>query len=112
MQCNLCIDHHPDDFNSDKHRVDFVISLLTVKALDWVAALWAAQSSDLSESRFHALLVFDHSVSGRHIGDLLCELRQGRRSITEYALAFRTMAASTGWNEPALLTVYRRTLNR
>ena len=77
MQCNLYIDHHLTDFTSDKDRVDFIISLLTGKALDWVTALLAAQSSDLSsESCFHVLIkeVFDHSVSGCHTGNLLCEL--------------------------------------
>jgi hypothetical protein len=77
MHCNLYIDHHLTDFTSDKDRVDFIISLLTGNALDWVTALRAAQRSDLSsESRFYAVFkeVFDHSVSGRHTGDLLCEL--------------------------------------
>ena len=87
--CNLYIVHHP---------ADFFISLLTGKALDWVTVLQTAQSSNLSsESRFHTLFkeVFDHSVSGRHTGDLLCELRQGRRSSTENALEFRSMAAGS-----------------
>lgn len=107
VTCTLTIT--PADFTSDKDRVDFIISLLTGKAPDWVTALWATQSSDLSsESRFHALFkVFNHSVSGRHTRDLSCELRKGRRSTSEYAPEFRTMDAGSGWSEPVLLTVYR-----
>ncbi|XP_051555990.1 uncharacterized protein LOC127442186 [Myxocyprinus asiaticus] len=51
-------------------------------------------------------------VFGRPVGDTsVCEqlynLRQGESSINEYALKFRTLAASSRWNEPALLTTYR-----
>ncbi|CDQ78783.1 unnamed protein product [Oncorhynchus mykiss] len=46
------------------------------------------------------------------IGDLLIELHQGRNSAAKHALEVRTVAAGSGWNEAALLTVYRRGLNR
>ncbi|KAM9524527.1 uncharacterized protein ACWYII_043599 [Salvelinus alpinus] len=79
------------------------------KALDWATAIWTANSTELrSETHFHTLFkeVFDHSPSGRPIEDLLIELQQIRNSAAEYALEFRTMAAGSGWNEAALLTVY------
>ncbi|KAJ7997627.1 hypothetical protein DPEC_G00214090, partial [Dallia pectoralis] len=53
---------------------------------------------------------FDHPVSGRGVGDQLCELKQGNRTVADYALEFRTLAAGCGWSETALLTVYRRGL--
>jgi hypothetical protein len=95
--------------------VDFVVSLLTGKALDWATAIWTANSIELgSKAHFHTLFkeVFDHSPSGRPIGDLLIELQQGRNSAAEYALEFLNMAARSGWSEAALLTVYRRGISR
>ncbi|CAB1339137.1 unnamed protein product [Coregonus sp. 'balchen'] len=115
MQCSKYIEHNPTNLATDKIRVDCVVSLLTGKALDWATAIWTANSTELgSETHFHTLFkeVFDHSPSGRPIGDLLIDLQQGRNSAAEYALEFRTMAAGSGWSEAALLTVYRRGLNR
>lgn len=113
MQCSKYIEHNPTIFSTDKSRVDFVVSLLTGKALDWATAMWTANSTELrSETHFHTLFkeVFDHSPSSRPIGDLLIELHQGRNSAAEYAFEFRTMAAGSEWNEAALHTVYRRGL--
>ncbi len=41
----------------------------------------------------------------------LFQLRQADSSIHEYTLRFRTLAASSGWNEVALLSAYRQGLN-
>ncbi|KAK3572456.1 hypothetical protein QTP86_033106, partial [Hemibagrus guttatus] len=41
----------------------------------------------------------------------LCKLRQGKLTVTEYALQFRTLAAKSGWNEQALLAAYRQGLS-
>uniref|UniRef100_A0A6Q2Y968 Gypsy retrotransposon integrase-like protein 1 n=1 Tax=Esox lucius TaxID=8010 RepID=A0A6Q2Y968_ESOLU len=115
MQCSKYIAYHPGQFSRDQNKVDFVISLLTDKALDWATALWSANSPELgSEAQFLALFreVFDHPVSGRNVGDQLVEIRQGTRTAAAYALEFRTLAAGSGWSEAALLTVYRRGLNR
>ncbi|KAG1925390.1 retrotransposable element [Pimephales promelas] len=45
--------------------------------------------------------VFDRSVSGREAARTLAELRQGRRSVSEFSIEFRTLAAECGWNEEA-----------
>nr|XP_023995285.1 potassium voltage-gated channel subfamily B member 2-like [Salvelinus alpinus] len=85
MLCSKYIEHNPTNFATDKSRVDFVVSLLTGKALDWVTAIWTANSTELgSETRFHTLFkeVFDHSPSSRPIGDLI-ELQQERNSAAE-----------------------------
>ena len=38
-------------------------------------------------------------------------LYQGNRSVVEYSLEFHTLAASSGWNEAALLIMFRQGLN-
>ncbi|ROL43550.1 Retrotransposon-derived protein PEG10 [Anabarilius grahami] len=45
------------------------------------------------------------------IGKKLYNLKQGKMSVNDYALQFRTLAARSGWNEHALLTTYRQGLD-
>ena len=56
-------------------------------------------------------MVFDHPYEGRISGELLAKLKQGARSAVDYSLEFWTLAASTGWNEAALLVMFRQGLN-
>ncbi|KAI4902633.1 hypothetical protein NFI96_002208 [Prochilodus magdalenae] len=69
-------------------------------------------SLDLYTYRVSCTSVFDHPHDSKSHGELLSRLRQGSRSVAEYSLEFRTIAAGTGWNEPALLTYYRLGLNQ
>ncbi|KAI4890289.1 hypothetical protein NFI96_025570 [Prochilodus magdalenae] len=55
--------------------------------------------------------VFDHPNEGRSSGELLLQMRQGTRSVAEYSLDFRTVAAGSGWNEPALVVAFRNGLH-
>lgn len=45
--------------------------------------------------------VFDRSMVGHEAAREIMLLRQGRRSLTDYAIEFRTLAASSQWNERA-----------
>ena len=59
----------------------------------------------------HFREVFDHKDDGRSAGDQLLALRQGSQSAADYALHFRTLAATSGWNDAALLAVFHQGLN-
>jgi hypothetical protein len=54
--------------------------------------------------------IFDHPLEGREGVEHLLQLWQEDQTAAEYALTFRTVAASSGWNEPALRTLFRRGL--
>ncbi|KAK3552410.1 hypothetical protein QTP86_011646 [Hemibagrus guttatus] len=54
----------------------------------------------------HFKEVFGKPSWDSSIGEELCNLKQGKMSINEYALQFRTLAAKSGWNEQALLASY------
>ncbi|KAJ7998708.1 hypothetical protein DPEC_G00207680 [Dallia pectoralis] len=115
LQVALYISQHRTLFPDERSKVDFNISLLTGRALEWATALWSANVPELnSEAQYNRLFreVFDHSVSGRNVGDLLCDLSQGTRTVADYALEFRTLAAGSGWSESGLLTIYRRGLRK
>ena len=45
--------------------------------------------------------VFDRAVAGREAARVLSELRQRERSVSDYAIEFKTLAAECRWNEEA-----------
>ncbi|ROL42855.1 Retrotransposon-derived protein PEG10 [Anabarilius grahami] len=59
----------------------------------------------------HFKEVFGKPSLDSSIGEKLYNLKQGKMSVNEYALQFRTLAARSGRNEQALLTSYRQGLN-
>ncbi|KAL1277068.1 hypothetical protein QQF64_023741 [Cirrhinus molitorella] len=85
------------------------------RALQWADGLWTSKSPALATitSFFtHFKQVFG---TGTHqsllFRDELIHLRQGDLSIHDYTLRFRSLAATSGWNEIALLAAYRKGLH-
>ncbi len=104
----------PQQFVSERSKVAFLISLLTGRALLWARAIWNSQSSIINSFdafSAHFREVFGLSTSSLSIADQLIRLRQGTSSVSVYTLQFRTLAASCGWNETALLITCRRVLD-
>uniref|UniRef100_A0A3B1JRD6 Retrotransposon gag domain-containing protein n=1 Tax=Astyanax mexicanus TaxID=7994 RepID=A0A3B1JRD6_ASTMX len=102
LQCSIYFCNSPP--SSDQSRIAFVVSRMTGKALDWATAVWPnLQTLTFEQFITELRSVFDHPREGKSSGEFLCKIRQGNRSVVEYALEFRTLAASSGWNEPALL---------
>lgn len=54
--------------------------------------------------------MFGRPVGDASVGEKLYYLKQGKTSVQDYALCFRTLAASSGWNERAVLATYRQGL--
>ena len=52
------------------------------------------------------LRVFDQSLVGQEAAKRLLRLRQGLGSAADYAITFRTLAADSGWDEQALISVF------
>ncbi len=55
--------------------------------------------------------MFGTSTSSLSIHEELFQLRQADRNIHKFTIYIRTLAASSGWNETALLSAYHRGLN-
>ncbi|KAL1022007.1 hypothetical protein UPYG_G00021000, partial [Umbra pygmaea] len=51
MHCSMYIHHHFAQFREDQQKVDFMISLLTGRALEWATALWSARSPEVTSER-------------------------------------------------------------
>jgi hypothetical protein len=92
---------------SNRDKVALVISVLTPGS--GVGGTPERDGPEVqSYERFTQLFraIFDHPTEGREGGQRLLLLRLGSRTASQYALVFRTVAAFTGWNDQALLTVF------
>ncbi|RXN04576.1 Retrotransposon-derived PEG10 [Labeo rohita] len=113
-QCLLVFALQPRRYATERLKVAYVITLLTGKGREWGSAVWDAGASfctDFEEFRAEMTKLFDRSVKGDEAASKLARLRQGGRSVTEYAILFKTLAASCDWNEGALRAMFREGLN-
>ncbi len=114
MQCYLYINQQPLTFSTDDSQVSFICSLLTGRALEWATAILEGNRTSFpSYNNFLRQFreVFEHSASGKEVGEELLALRQGNSTAADYTLAFRTLAAQTGWENNPLKLLYRKGLN-
>ncbi|KAK3525903.1 hypothetical protein QTP70_010958 [Hemibagrus guttatus] len=114
LQCSLVLEMQPHLYPTERSKVAFVISQLRGQALLWAESLWS-QDSPVTQSYAgfveHFKEVFGKPSWDSSVGEELCKLRQGKLTVTEYALQFRTLAAKSGWNEQALLAAYHQGLS-
>ncbi len=114
LQCSLYFELQSHQFTMERAKVAFIISLLNGRALQWAEALWSSHSpriNSLEDFVEHFREVFSQPTAEISVHDELFQLRQADSSIHVYTLRFRTVAVSSGWNEVALLSAYRRGLN-
>ena len=108
-QCKLIFQLQPSAFPTDQARVEYVITQLSGRAREWGTAVWSAREtfcnlfSTFSEEMKK---VFDRSKHGREAAREMLHIRQGNRSVSDYAIDFRTLASSSGWNTDAQFDVF------
>lgn len=103
-KCSLFFALQPQTFNTERSKVAFVLTLLSGRAALWGTAVWENQHPCCSSFQTLAAemrRVFDRAVTGREAARQLAELRQGNRSVSDYSIEFRTLAAECKWNEEA-----------
>ena len=113
-QCEILFRHQPSRFRTDGARVALIMSTLTGRALDWAIAAVRQNprlSNHLSEFLEEFRRVFDHPTQGSDAAGRLHTLSQDTRSVADYTLEFRTLAADSGWDDAALRSAYRRGLS-
>ena len=91
-----------------------MISHLTGWAKAWALAEWS-RNSTVCETivGFQTVLTrtFDPVCSSREKAQELSTLRQGKDSVCDYAIHFRTLAAESGWNNAALYDTFLKGLS-
>lgn len=114
MQCSLIFDQQPSRYVTDRAKVAFMMGSMTGRALAWATSIWESQSPILSSYQCFSdemRRVFDHPVRGKDVASRLLSLRQGSRSVAEFAIDFRTIAQGSGWSDASLQGVFLRGLN-
>ena len=113
-QCELLFTHQPSRYSSDGSKIALVMSLLVDEALSWaIAAVEGnpALINDFSLFKREFQAVFNHPVDGKDAASRLLVIRQGSRTVAQYTLEFRILAAESRWDANALLCVYRKGLS-
>uniref|UniRef100_A0A672H822 CCHC-type domain-containing protein n=1 Tax=Salarias fasciatus TaxID=181472 RepID=A0A672H822_SALFA len=112
-QVGLVFELQPLSYPTDRARICYLIGLLKGSARAWGTTVWENQSPVCQTYQAFTLemkKIFDHPVRGREAGDRLTIIRQGSRSVAEFAIEFRILAAECGWNDQALQRVFYRRL--
>ncbi len=105
-QCEVVFSLQPTTYSRERARVAYVISLLTGRAREWGTAAWEAEvdfTTRFDTFKEEMIRVFDRSAHGEEASRILSSLRQGRRTVVDYSIEFRTLSTTCGWNEPALV---------
>ncbi|KAI2651826.1 Transposon Tf2-6 polyprotein [Labeo rohita] len=83
-RCSMHFSLQPRTFASEESKVAFVLTLLTGRAALWGTAVW--ENQDPCCASFQTLSA---------------EMKRGERSVSDYSIEFRTLAAECQWNEEA-----------
>ena len=113
-QCQLTFELQPSPFRTQRARIAYVITLLTDKARAWATAVWQGQGPEYSDFNTFSedmLRVFDQSFSSDESTKKLMSIHQGKGIVADYAIAFRTLAAVSEWNESAFVVVFHHGLS-
>lgn len=108
-QCSLIFQLQPTTFPTDRAKVAYVITQLSGRAREWGTALWEAESpccDDYKDFSSEMKRVFDRSKHGHEAARELLRMRQGCRSVSDYAIDFQTLATTTAWNADALFDTF------
>ena len=109
-QCSVVFALQPRMYDAEETKVAFVLTLLTGKAREWGISVWETRDpccASFDDLRLEMMRLFDRSARGQEAADQLARLHQSGRSVTEYAILFKTLAASCDWNEGACRSIFR-----
>ncbi|KAA0709163.1 Protein LDOC1 [Triplophysa tibetana] len=113
-QCALVFALQPRRYDSGEVRIAYILTLLTGKARQWGVAVWESQDPccrSFPAFQEEMTRLFDRSARGDEAAALLSRTTQGRSSITDYAIRFKTLAAACEWNAGALRARFMDGLN-
>lgn len=114
QQCSLVFALQPRRFAASTSKVAYVLTLLTGRARQWGMAVWGAKApctASFEDLETEMLSLFDRSLRGDMAAAELVRLLQRTSSVTDYAIAFKTLAINSGWNDAALRAQFLEGLN-
>lgn len=111
--CRLQFSLQPRTFSTEAAKVAYTITHLTGRARLWGTAEFERQTPACSTFDLLAkemLKVFDLESSTAEASQTLLNIRQGRRTVADYSIDFRTLARRSSWNMEALVDVFYHSL--
>jgi len=99
----------PHQFHDNRAKVAYIMSNLGGRARAGATAERGRNSrvcSTLQDFQEGLRKTFDPVAADQEKARQLCGLRQGKNSVCDYAICFRTLAAESGWNTTALYDVF------
>lgn len=112
-QCEFDFEFQSAVFPSDRAKVAYIILSLSGRAKAWATAEWTRRSAICNSLPLlidTVKQIFQSVTPGQEAAKALGALRQGKRSVLGYAIEFRTLAAESGWNQPALVDAFYNSL--
>lgn len=113
-QCDIFFQAQPSRYGTEEAKICFIMSLLAGRALDWAGPLIRSKSvivNTLDGFQKALISVFDHNIKAEEAAERLMNLNQGRKSVAEFAIMFRSIATSTGWPDEPLMAIFNRSLS-
>ena len=114
LQCSLVFSRSPRSFPDDAHKISYLIGLFRDRALRWA-------ESFIDEETIHGYSyadfldrfkrTFASSMGEEEAAKKLWSLKQGSRSVADFTVDFRTLAAQAGWDYRALKAVFLNALS-
>jgi hypothetical protein len=111
--CRVQFTLQPRTFATEGARVGYVITHLTGRARLWGTAEFERQTPACATFNLFAeemLKVFDLESTIAEASRILMSIRQGRRTVADYSIDFRTVASRSSWNMEALVDAFLHSL--
>uniref|UniRef100_A0A8C5ML73 ribonuclease H n=1 Tax=Leptobrachium leishanense TaxID=445787 RepID=A0A8C5ML73_9ANUR len=105
---------NPQMFFSDIAKVGFIINHLSGRALTWATPLWEAEKpiiGDYKEFIAELQRTFNPTRKATVAGKSLFRIRQGNRTVSDYAIEFKTLISDVNWTNETLVLAFMEGLS-
>ena len=107
--CSIFFAMQPNTYSSETAKVAFTVNHLTGRARLWGTAEWERQAPACASFQAFASelrMVFGGGRRNANAAQNLLNMRQGNRSVADYAIDFRTRASQCDWHSSGLCDVF------
>lgn len=113
-QVSIHFELNPRTYVSDRARIGFMINHMSDRALAWANPLW--ENDDAITYNYHNFIralrrTFDPPGRSRRAGRSLLRVKQGSRSVADYAIEFKTLVAEVDWTNDCLCLLFQEGLS-